>query len=123
MAVGLRWGYRPLRNGIGVAALAFLPWSRAAVGQGYRISPRNDVRDEAEVLLEVAQLMTLLTDHILVSALLPIGIGLLDDMAGAAEVGLILGIAIVPVTVEENRDHHDRKDEALEVLTYAHGRS
>jgi len=64
--------------------------------------------DQEPVLLDQAELMTILADHVPVAAQFPRPVGLFHEMAAVAELGVLLDVIVVP---DGKNDPQDRDDE------------
>lgn len=109
-----------LRCLVGMAGGAFFPRAYAAVRHADRIPAGHDIGDEPYVLLDIAQLVALLAERVAVLALEPVTVGAFYVMAGFAEVGIVLGIAVIIESVKEKTHDDNCQNQALDAVGKGH---
>lgn len=109
-----------LRYLVGMAAGTLFPRAYAAMCHADRIPAGHDIRDEPYVLLDIAQLVALLAECVAVLALEPVAVGTFYVMAGFAEVGIVLGIAVVVESVKKKTHDDNCQNQALDAVGKGH---
>jgi len=109
-----------LRYLVGMTAGTLFPGAYTAMRDADRIAAGHDIGDEPNVLLDIAQLVALLAECVAVLALEPVAVGAFYVMARFAEVGIVLGIAVVIESVKEETHDDNCQNQALDAVGKGH---